>query len=183
MAVEEGGGGFEPVCEGVTRLAGETEGAGVTLDGGGIWLAEEVELMAGGGGRPGTDLIGGGRRGRSFTVEGRGGRGGSEEFGFAELAVSALVWTAGPFLEAGAGAGFGGLAGAGPDGLGAVVGLAGTGFVSGGVGEAPVGLGMRFGALALRGAVSAAGLFGMPGRALPAFTVWFVAFCVASLPV
>lgn len=43
---------------------------GLTLDGVGFWLPEEVELMAGGGGRPGIDLIGGGRRGRSFTLEG-----------------------------------------------------------------------------------------------------------------
>lgn len=35
-----------------------------------VWLAEEVELMDGGGGLPGVDLIGGGRRGRSFTLEG-----------------------------------------------------------------------------------------------------------------
>lgn len=63
--------GEEVVCEGKGWLAGETEGAGVVLAGAGvIWLAEEVELMAGGGGRPGMDLIGGGRRGRSFTLEG-----------------------------------------------------------------------------------------------------------------
>lgn len=139
--------------------------------------------MAGGGGRPGIDLIGGGRRGRSFTLDGRGGRGGSEEFGFVVLAVSGLVWTTGPFLKAGAGAGLGGLAGAGPEVLGAAAGLAGSGFGSRGVDETPEGLGARFGALALRGAISAAGLFGTPGRELPTFTLWFVALCVASLPV
>lgn len=60
----------EAVCEGEDWLAGETEGAGLVLEGGGIWLAGEVEVMAGGGGRPGVALIGGGRRGRSFTLEG-----------------------------------------------------------------------------------------------------------------
>lgn len=55
------------VCEGEDWL----EGAGLVMEGGGvIWLAEGDELMAGGGGRPGMDLIGGGRRGRSFTLEG-----------------------------------------------------------------------------------------------------------------
>lgn len=59
------------VCEGDGWPAGEPEGAGLVLEGGGvIWLDEEDELMAGGGGRPGVDLIGGGRRGRSFTLEG-----------------------------------------------------------------------------------------------------------------
>lgn len=33
-------------------------------------MAEETELIAGGGGRPGVDLIGGGRRGRSFILDG-----------------------------------------------------------------------------------------------------------------
>lgn len=76
----------------------------------------------------------------------RGGRGGSEEFGFVVLAVSGLVWTTGPFLKAGAGARLGGLAGAGPEGLGAAAGLGGTGFGSRGVDETPEGLGARFGA-------------------------------------
>lgn len=59
------------VCEGKDWLEGETEGAGLVLEGGGvIWLAEEVELIAGGGGCPGMDLIGGGRRGRSFILDG-----------------------------------------------------------------------------------------------------------------
>lgn len=44
------------------------EGAGLALEGGGIWF--EVELIAGGGGRPGLDLIGGGRSGRKFAFEG-----------------------------------------------------------------------------------------------------------------
>lgn len=137
--------------------------------------------MDGGGGRPGVDLIGGGRRGRSFTLAGRGGRGGSEEFVLAGLVVSALVWTTGPFLRAGAGAGAGGLdeagTGPGPAGLGAIAGAAvvglaaGTGFGCGGVGEAPVGFGARVGALPLRGEVSAAGLVGMPGRTLATLTV------------
>lgn len=39
-------------------------------EGGVFWLAVEIELMAGGGGRPGMDLIGGGRKGRGFTLEG-----------------------------------------------------------------------------------------------------------------
>lgn len=114
---------------------------------------------------------------------GRGGSGGSEEFGL--LLVSALVWT---FLRAGAGAevwvGVGGLVG--PGGLGA-----GTGAAPGGLtwtwfgsrGEGPVGLGARFGALALRAEFSEVGLVGTKGRTLPALTVWFVEFCVASVPV
>lgn len=42
------------------------------LEGEEAWLAagKDVALMAGGGGRPGVDLIGGGRRGRSFTPDG-----------------------------------------------------------------------------------------------------------------
>lgn len=40
----------------------------MVLEAGGIWF--EVELMAGGGGRPGMDLIGGGRSGRNFALEG-----------------------------------------------------------------------------------------------------------------
>lgn len=155
-------------------------------------MAVEIELMAGGGGRPGMDLIGGGRKGRGFTLEGRGGREGSEEFGFAGLVVSGLVRITGPFLRAGAGDGVGGLSpgvgtGAGPEGLGAMggdaaVGLGRTGFGSGGAGGAPVGLGARCGVLALCGEVSAAGLLGMPGRPLPTFTVWFAASCASSLP-
>lgn len=138
-------------------------------------MAEDVEPTAGGGGRPGLDLIGGGRRGRSFTLEGRGGRGGSEEFWFAAV-VSGLVWITGPFLRAGAGA----------EGLGAVAAAAGldgtTGLGSGGAGEAPEGLGARLGALALRGDVSAAGVVGTPGRTLPAFTVCFALSSVSSPP-
>lgn len=134
--------------------------------------------MDGGGGRPGVDLIGGGRRGRSFTLEGRGGRGGSDT-------ASGLVWITGPFLAAGAGAaaGVGGLRpGVGEAvGLGVVAaGLGGAGFESGA--ETPAGLGARFGALALRGEVSAAGLVGMPGRLLPVFTVWFEASCASLVP-
>lgn len=37
--------------------------AGVVFEGGGL-------VVAGGGGLPGVDLIGGGRRGRSFTLDG-----------------------------------------------------------------------------------------------------------------
>lgn len=48
------------------------------------------------------DLIGGGRSGRSLTPDGRGGRGGSEEF--TVEGVSGLVWVKDPFLSAGAGA-------------------------------------------------------------------------------
>lgn len=50
------------------------EGTGVALEAGGVvWWLEEVESMAavaGGGGRPGVDLIGGGRRGSCFVFEG-----------------------------------------------------------------------------------------------------------------
>lgn len=149
-------------------------------------MAEEAELIAGGGGRPGVDLIGGGRSGRSFTLEGRGGRGGSEEFGVAVLVVSDFVWITGLFLTAGAGAGVGGFRpGVRPDGLGAMAGAAAVvlvGFGSWGFGEAPLGLGARFGALALRGEVSAAGLVGMSGRTLPAFTVSFKLSCFSSPP-
>lgn len=67
----------------------------------------------------------------------RGGRGGSEEF--AVLLVSGLGRITGLFLRAGAGATCFS-AGSGPGGLG------GAGFRSGGNGEAPVGLGARFGA-------------------------------------
>ena len=56
------------VCE--LWAAGDAERAGLAVEDGGIWLAEEVALAAGGGGRPGMDLIGGGRRGRSFSPEG-----------------------------------------------------------------------------------------------------------------
>lgn len=51
-------------------------------------MAGDVELKAGGGGRPGMDFIGGGRRGRSFTLDGRGKRAGSEEVGVALLVTS-----------------------------------------------------------------------------------------------
>lgn len=61
----------EVVCEGEDWLEEDTEGTGLVLEGGGVsWLAEETELIAGGGGRPGVDLIGGGRRGRSFILDG-----------------------------------------------------------------------------------------------------------------
>lgn len=78
------------------------EGTGVALEAGGlVWWLEEVESMAavaGGGGRPGVDLIGGGRRGSCFVFEGRGGRGGSA------LVFSGWGWITGPFLWAGTGA-------------------------------------------------------------------------------
>lgn len=128
------------------------------------------------------DLIGGGRRGRSFTLEGRGGRGGSEEE-VGLLLVSALVWT---FLRAGAGVwfwfwfGVGGLAG--PGGLGAGTGAAEGLTGSGCVGESPVGLGARLGALDLRAEFREDGLVGTKGRTPPGLTVWFVVFCVASVP-
>lgn len=64
----------ELVCEDEGWLVEDTEVTGLALEVGGvIWLVEEVELMAviaGGGGRPGVDLIGGGRRGRGFIFEG-----------------------------------------------------------------------------------------------------------------
>lgn len=196
---DDGGGA---VCEGEDWLAGETEGAGLVLEGGGIWLAEEVEeLTAGGGGRPGMDFIGGGRRGRNFTPEGlerksgnicdavhtqvnsinryshsgvtllfskfrlnkrlsyRGGRGGSEEFGFAVLVVSGLVGIAGPFLSAGAGAGAGVGAGAGARAeVGAAAGAgAGAGVVAG--------VGAGVGGLAGTGAVGPDGLGVVAGAA------------------
>lgn len=57
----------EVVCDDEDWL----ERVGFTLEGqGGIWLLEEAEMIAGGGGRPGVALIGGGRRGRSFVLEG-----------------------------------------------------------------------------------------------------------------
>lgn len=60
----------EVVCEDKDWL----ETVGFILEGQGvIWLLEEGELRAGGGGRPGVALIGGGRRGRSFELEGLGG--------------------------------------------------------------------------------------------------------------
>lgn len=74
--------------------------------GGGVWTAGDVELKAGGGGRPGMDLIGGGRRGRSFTVDGRGKAGGSEELGVVLLVASDFKE---PFLKTEAGVGVGGL--------------------------------------------------------------------------
>lgn len=84
-------------------LGVETEGTGLHLDvGGASGVEDELELMEGGGGRPGVDLIGGGRSGRSLTPEGRGGRGGSEEF--TVWRVSGLVWVREPFLRAGDGA-------------------------------------------------------------------------------
>lgn len=63
----------ELVCEDEGWLEEDTEVMGLALEVGGVvWLVEEVELavMAGGGGRPGVDLIGGGRRGRGFIFEG-----------------------------------------------------------------------------------------------------------------
>lgn len=163
------------VCEEDDWLAVEAEGAGTDLDvGGADCVVVDVDGMVGGGGRPGVDLIGGGRRGRSFALEGLGGRGGSEEFVFV---VSGLFWVTGPLLRAGAGVVVGGLRPtAGPEGFGAVAGaaaagLGGTGFGSGAVGDVAVGLGARFGALDLRREVRAAGFVGMPGRELPTFTV------------
>lgn len=59
----------EGVCEDKDWL----ERVGFILEGQGVvWLLEEAELIAGGGGRPGVALIGGGRRGRSFVLEGLG---------------------------------------------------------------------------------------------------------------
>lgn len=65
----------ELVCEDEGWLEEDTEVTGLALEVGGIviWLVEEGELMAvmaGGGGRPGVDFIGGGRRGRGFIFEG-----------------------------------------------------------------------------------------------------------------
>lgn len=64
----------ELVWEDEGWLVEDTQVMGLALEVGGvIWLVEEVELMAvlaGGGGRPGVDLIGGGRRGRGFIFEG-----------------------------------------------------------------------------------------------------------------
>lgn len=54
------------VCKEGDWLGEETEGSGVAL-GGGVVVGL---LMDGGGGRPGLDLIGGGRRGRSFILAG-----------------------------------------------------------------------------------------------------------------
>lgn len=54
------------VCKEGDELGEETQGAGVVLGGG---VAKD-ELTDGGGGRPGLDLIGGGRRGRSFILAG-----------------------------------------------------------------------------------------------------------------
>lgn len=48
----------------------ETEGAGMALGGGVLLRLAKDELMDGGGGRPGLDLNGGGRSGRSFILAG-----------------------------------------------------------------------------------------------------------------
>lgn len=56
----------EVVCKEGGGLGEETQGAGVVLAGGVVDRLDE--LTDGGGGRPGLDLIGGGRRGRSFTL-------------------------------------------------------------------------------------------------------------------
>lgn len=62
----------EVACEDEALLVDER--AGLALEAGGaVWWLEEVEsmaAMAGGGGRPGLDLIGGGRRGSCFVLEG-----------------------------------------------------------------------------------------------------------------
>lgn len=119
----------EVVCKEGDWLGKETEGAEMVLGGGGVIGLAEDELRDGGGGRPGLDLIGGGRRGRSFILAGlerkihisgqmrptatsqreeranvsshRGGRGGSE--GLGPLVGSGLVWLSDVLLWAGDG--------------------------------------------------------------------------------
>lgn len=114
----------EVVCKEGGGLDEETKGAGLVLAGGVVDRLAKDELMDGGGGRPGLDLIGGGRRGSSFTLAGlewkkkdlhqpaRGGktanlisnlegRGGSE--GLDPLVGSGLVWLSEAFLRAGDG--------------------------------------------------------------------------------
>lgn len=51
-------------------LGEEPEGAGMVLGGGVLLRLARDELMDGGGGRPGLDLNGGGRSGRSFILAG-----------------------------------------------------------------------------------------------------------------
>lgn len=146
------------------------EGLGPILGGGVVLWLEEVEsmtAMAGGGGRPGVDFIGGGRTGSGFVFEGRGGRGGSL------LVFSGWGCMTGPFLWAGTGATCFKL-GPAPGGLA-------SGVRSADGDEAPGCLVARVGALALRGELRAAGLAGRPGRTLP-LTFVFTAFCVPSLP-
>lgn len=106
-------------------MSEETEGAGIVLGGGAAIRLAKDELMDGGGGRPGLDLNGGGRSGRSFILEGlkrktnvfvqirataifqkeetvssyRGGRGGSEASD--PLVGFGLVWLSEVFLRGG----------------------------------------------------------------------------------
>lgn len=56
--------------EEVVWLDEETEAAGIVLGGGVVVRLATDEPTVGGGGRPGLDLIGGGRRGRSFILAG-----------------------------------------------------------------------------------------------------------------
>lgn len=60
----------EVVCKEGGGLGEETPGAGVVLAGGVVDRLAKDELMDGGGGRPGLDLIGGGRSGSSFILTG-----------------------------------------------------------------------------------------------------------------
>lgn len=60
----------EFVCKEGDWLGEETEGAGIVLGGGVVVRLAKDELMDGGGGRPGLDLNGGGRSGRSFILAG-----------------------------------------------------------------------------------------------------------------
>lgn len=60
----------EFVCKEGDWLSEETAGAGVVLEGGVVVRLAKGELMDGGGGRPGLDLNGGGRSGRSFILAG-----------------------------------------------------------------------------------------------------------------
>lgn len=108
-------------------MSEETAGAGVVLGGRAVVRLAKGELMDGGGGRPGLDLNGGGRSGRSFILAGlerkinvsaqirataiyqkeetvnqrsyRGGRGGSE--GLDPLVDFGLVWLSQVFLRGG----------------------------------------------------------------------------------
>lgn len=107
------------VCKEGDWSGGETEGAEIVLGGG---VVVRLELMDGGGGRPGLDLKGGGRSGRSFIFAGlerkkilcssetnsnlsvnrssyRGGRGGSEELdpflGFGLVWLSEVLFRGG----------------------------------------------------------------------------------------
>lgn len=60
----------EVVCKEGAGLGEETQGAGVVLAGGVVDRLAMDDPTDGGGGRPGLDLIGGGRRGRSFILAG-----------------------------------------------------------------------------------------------------------------